>query len=146
MTNKSFYDEKDPNEAMRIYLAQRAELYERKKVTVIKEVLMNVYGGGGLAGKSVLEIGAVGGNFAEWFLSQGARVTCIDICEPILQKSQQLYGDATFIVGDATRIEIPNGANSFDLVFAKDVIEHIAEDNIFLQNMFRHVKPGGTIV
>lgn len=146
MSNKSFYDEKDPNEAMRIYLAQRDEMYERSKETVIKEVLMNVYGGAGVAGKSVLEIGAAGGNFAAWFLKQGAQVTCIDICEPILKKSQELYGDATFIVGDATRAEILNGANSFDLVFAKDVIEHIAEDEVFLQNMFRHIKPGGAIV
>jgi len=146
MSNVCFYDEKDPNEAMRIYLEQRDELYERTKVTVIKEVLISVYGSGGLAGKSVLEIGAAGGNFAAWFLKLGARVTCIDICEPILKKSQQLYGDATFVVGDATRLEILNGANSFDLVFAKDVIEHIAEDDVFLQNMYRHVKPGGAIV
>lgn len=147
MGDKTFYDEHDPDEAMRIYCEQRGELYETVKERVIKEVLSEIYdSSNGLAGQSVLEIGSAGGIFTSWFLAQGSRVTCVDICEPIMKKSRELYGEATFIVGDATRVMIQDGENSFDLIFAKDVIEHIQEDEVFLNNMFRYLKPGGAIV
>jgi len=147
MSGKTFYDQNNPDEAMRIYLEQRGELYETTKETVIREVLLDMnHNPGGLAGKVVLEIGSAGGIFTSWFLDQGSRLTCVDICEPIMAKSRELYGEATFVIGDATRVEIQSGENSFDLIFVKDVIEHIKEDDVFLNNMFRYLKPGGSIL
>jgi 2-polyprenyl-6-hydroxyphenyl methylase/3-demethylubiquinone-9 3-methyltransferase len=147
MTSKSFYDEVDPDEAMRIYLEQRKDIYERRKESVIAEVLDGFYRTeGGLRGKSVLEIGAAGGIFTSRFLGHGATVTCVDICEPIIAKSRELHPAAQFFIGDATDIDIPDSNCRFDLVFAKDVIEHIDRDAMFLKNMYRYVKPGGAIV
>lgn len=50
---------------------------------------------------------------------------------------------AEFLQMDARRIPYEN---EFDVVGAFDVIEHIKEDTIVLQNMFNAIKPGGGLI
>ena len=51
--------------------------------------------------------------------------------------------DAITVLGDATNIKLDE---RFDLIFAKDVIEHIEEDETFLANMNHHLVHDGLII
>jgi SAM-dependent methyltransferase len=48
------------------------------------------------------------------------------------------------IYDDMTRTNLP--ANSFDVVVAVEVLEHVEEDNLFVRNVARTLKPGGWFV
>jgi len=60
-----------------------------------------------------------------------------------LEGNKKLHPEASFILGDATTIKLNE---KFDLVFAKDIMEHIEDDLLFLENMNRHLRMGGTLL
>ncbi len=70
-------------------------------------------------------------------------MTCIDISEPILKSNEKLHPQAKFILADAANVKIDG---QLDLIFVKDVIEHIKDDEQFLDNMNFHLKAGGLIM
>jgi len=140
MTQKSFYEEKNPEAALSIYLKSHQNLYDDIKVLTIKRVLSRFYPQ--LSNLEILEIGPGGGIWTKYFLEKGAKVTAVDISEPILEANQTNNPGAKFILGDATTIKINK---KFDLIFAKDVIEHIQDDEKFLENMNAHLKKNGRI-
>jgi SAM-dependent methyltransferase len=47
---------------------------------------------------------------------------------------------------DAEKDEIPFSDNTFDYVFIKSVIEHIANTDLFLSEICRVLKPGGKVI
>jgi len=141
MTQKSFYEEKNPEAALSIYLKSHQNLYDDIKVLTIKRVLSRFYPQ--LSNLEILEIGPGGGIWTKYFLEKGAKVTVIDISEPILKANQAHNPGAEFILGDATTIKINK---KFDFIFVKDVIEHIKEDEKFLSNMNDHLKSNGLIL
>ena len=141
MGTKSFYEEKNPEEALGIYLKSHRNLYDDIKVLTIKRMLFRFYPK--LPGLEILEIGPGGGIWTKYFLGKGAKVTAVDISEPILKANQANNPGAEFILGDATTVKINE---KFDLVFAKDVIEHIQDDEKFLANMKDHLKEGGRML
>jgi len=145
MSGESFYNAASPEEAMRIYRESHENLYDRMKEAVIRKAVLSIYGEPGLSSLNVLEVGAAGGIFTEFFLAHGAKVFCVDVCEPILRKNKELHPEIEIAVGDATTLRLGE-AGRFDLVFVKDVIEHIADDRAFLENMNAHLKEGGLVV
>ena len=48
------------------------------------------------------------------------------------------------VVGDAMQLAFAN--ESFDLVFATQVLEHLSEPSMFLEESFRVLRPGGIII
>jgi len=141
MAQKSFYEEKNPQAALNIYLKSHHNLYDDIKVLTIKKIISRFYPK--LSGLEILEIGPGGGIWTKYFLENGAKVTAVDISEPILKANQQQNPQAEFILDDATDVKINK---KFDLVFAKDVIEHIQDDEKFLKNMNIHLKENGRIL
>lgn len=141
MDQKSFYEEKNPKKALDIYLESNRNLYGDIKVLTVKKFLSRFCKD--LNGLEILEIGPAGGIWTKYFLENGAKVTAVDISEPILKANQQQNPQAEFILGDATDVKINK---KFDLIFAKDVIEHIQADERFLENMNAHLKENGRIL
>ncbi len=140
MSSKSFYDIKNPEEAISIYKEGHDNLYDKIKIAMIKRVMKRF---GSLKGKEILEIGAAGGIWTKYFIAHGANVTCVDLVKPILDANKAENPSATMVVGDATNIKLQK---KFDIIFAKDVIEHIDADAAFLLNMHDHLKDDGIIV
>ena len=140
---KSFYEAETPEKALEIYFQSDSELYGQIKNRVIKEVLGTIYGQDLWPNLKVMEVGAAGGIWTEFFLAKGASVTCIDTSEQILKGNARLHPQANCILADATTLSLKS---EFDLVFAKDVIEHIKDDEEFLRNMNRHLKSEGRIL
>lgn len=140
---KSFYQAETPEEALEIYFQSDNELYGQMKNRVMKELLCAIYGGGLWDSLKVLEVGAGGGVWTEFFINKGASVTCVDTSEQILKGNEKLHPQANFILADATTVTLEE---KFGLVFAKDVIEHIQDDEEFLRNMNRHLKDNGLMI
>lgn len=140
--DKSFYQAKSPEEALKIYFEGDSDLYSQTKNKIIKDILNNIFTKSQNSLK-VLEVGAGGGVWTDYFIQKGASITSIDICQSILQGNAKLHPEAKFILGDAAVVQFEN---KFDLIFAKDVIEHMQDDEIFLRNMNFHLENNGLII
>jgi len=141
MNSKSFYEAKTPQEALEIYFRADSDLYGIIKNENIKKILHSIMSWNNSL--NVLEVGCGGGVWTDFFIKKGANIVCIDICEQILKGNAYLHPEAKFVLADATTIKLNE---KFDLIFAKDVIEHIKNDIEFLQNMNKHLKDGGLIL
>ena len=106
-----------------------------------------------LAGKTVLDIGCGSGGITAGLAKDfGAeRVVGVDVEEPVCRHARQKAVD----LGVADRVEIhqitpeypmPFEAESFDIVFSKDSIVHIADKESMSLESFRLLKPGGWFV
>jgi phosphoethanolamine N-methyltransferase len=105
-----------------------------------------------LAGSTVLDIGCgSGGITCDLVVRYGAaHVIGIDVEQPVCQRARRRAER----LGLAGRIEIrlvepgplPFDASSFDVVFSKDSIVHIADKETLASDVFRVLRPGGWFV
>ena len=104
-----------------------------------------------LTGKTVLDIGCGSGGITTALARDfgAGRVIGIDVEEPVCRHARQTAA------GVADRVEIrqiepgyptPFADESFDIVFSKDSIVHIADKEAMSKDAFRLLKPGGWFV
>jgi 2-polyprenyl-3-methyl-5-hydroxy-6-metoxy-1,4-benzoquinol methylase len=97
-------------------------------------------------GEQVLDIGSGDGAY-DWKIARsGANVTGIDIHEKRLSAARRYYRSerTMFLFMDASRLEFPEA--SFDKVLSLCVVEHLADDELVMKNIWRVLKPGGLFV
>jgi len=138
---KTFYEAETPEEAMEIYRKGYDNVYSQLKVGNIRKILCSSIKS--WEDLKVLEVGAGGGIYTDFLLKQGAEVTCVDICEPILKGNAKAHPEAKYILADATAVTLKE---KFDLIFAIDIIEHIEDDSLFLENMNKHLRKDGLLI
>jgi 2-polyprenyl-6-hydroxyphenyl methylase/3-demethylubiquinone-9 3-methyltransferase len=100
-----------------------------------------------LQGLSLLDIGCGGGLIAEPMARLGARVTGIDATERNI-KTARLHAEGQELAIDyrATTAEALAGTGAqFDIVLALEVVEHVADVDLFLQSIGRLTQPGGLV-
>lgn len=51
-----------------------------------------------------------------------------------------------YIQGDALDEQLPLQLGSFDTILSFETIEHVQDDQAFLHNLYRMLKPGGTLI
>jgi SAM-dependent methyltransferase len=107
------------------------------------------------AGDRVLDLGCGFGRHAYEALRRGADVVACDMSMPELTEVRALMQamheagemapsvSAGCVVGDATRLPYP--AATFDRIIASEVMEHIPDDVGALDELYRVLKPGGTL-
>jgi len=97
------------------------------------------------SGKQLLEIGFGDGSFLSWAQSQGAHVVGCELIEPICSSGIAQGYDTRF--GDV-RTAISPAQESFDLVIAFDVLEHILPDDLldFLKFIGGVMKPNSLFI
>jgi SAM-dependent methyltransferase len=86
----------------------------------------------------VLEIGCGTGTLARQLLEFGNTVTALDISEVAIA---QLPKEITGIVSTLPDIPLPD--NSFDVVVATEILEHIDDDQGCIREVVRVLRPGG---
>jgi 2-polyprenyl-6-hydroxyphenyl methylase/3-demethylubiquinone-9 3-methyltransferase len=95
----------------------------------------------------VLDIGSGAGTLAMLWAEQGHRVVGVDINEPLTQlarkRAQEDLLEVRFEVGSATDLSLPS--ESFDVCFAPELLEHVAEWQSCLDEFARVLRPGGIL-
>lgn len=139
--SKSWCDYQDPKEMLKAYLEANDTLYDRMKGEAIERALRKHLPS--VEGKMVADVGAGGGIWTRFWLHKGARVTALDKQSHVLAANKIMNPEAKFVEADATTIDL---GEKFDIIFTKDLIEHIPDDEAFLQNMARHLKKEGYLI
>jgi len=105
-------------------------------------------GAGGLAGKSILDVGCGGGILSEAMAQRGARVLGIDLAERALSvaKLHRLETGVTvdyrLVSVEALAEEMPG---TFDVVTCMEMLEHVPDPAAILDACGRLVKPNGVV-
>lgn len=103
-----------------------------------------------LAGRTVLDIGCGSGGVAVLLVRRhgAGHVTGFDIEAPVIEAAtaraagEELSDRLTFIRGQPG--PLPFADASFDVVFSKDALLHVADKEALFAEIFRVLKPGGT--
>jgi 2-polyprenyl-6-hydroxyphenyl methylase/3-demethylubiquinone-9 3-methyltransferase len=97
------------------------------------------------AGQSVLDVGCGEGWFSAELARAGARVVALDVAEEPLRRARaRVPGlDARLIEGEAGW---PSADASFDVVWAGEVIEHVADTAAWLSELRRVLRPAGLVL
>ncbi len=103
---------------------------------------------GGLAEKSVLDVGCGGGILAEAMATAGAQVTGIDLSEKALGVAQ-LHQLESGVAVDYRRVAVEDLAAeqpaSFDVVTCMEMLEHVPDPGSIVKACAALVKPGGRL-
>jgi 2-polyprenyl-6-hydroxyphenyl methylase/3-demethylubiquinone-9 3-methyltransferase len=117
---------------------QGLHLVNQVRVPYFEKVL------GGYSGKRILDIGCGGGIFAEAAARAGASIVGIDPSKPSIEvarehaRSQGL--DIDYRIGFAEQMDLDE---QFHSVMAVDVLEHVNDLDVTLENCARVLRPGG---
>jgi 2-polyprenyl-6-hydroxyphenyl methylase/3-demethylubiquinone-9 3-methyltransferase len=101
-----------------------------------------------LEGLRALDIGCGGGLIAEPMARLGARVSAIDAAPDAIDvaRGHARAAELSIDYRHATAEELAEVKESYDLVLALEVVEHVADLEAFLAAVARLVKPGGLLI
>lgn len=91
----------------------------------------------------VLEVGCGEGRGVDLLKKNASTFTAVDKIKSAIDKLKEKYKDARFLEMNIPPLDGLDD-NTYDLIVSFQVIEHIKDDNLFLREIFRVLKPGGT--
>jgi SAM-dependent methyltransferase len=95
-----------------------------------------------LEGKRVLDVGCGMGMYTGAFAQHSGHVVGVEVEADRARAAYQQVPRVAQAVGEA----LPYVADSFDVVFSHEVLEHVHEDRLCAEEMVRVTRPGGHIV
>ena len=102
-----------------------------------------------IPGDEILDVGSGPGflcNEISESLNHNVKIFGIDVSEPLIEYAKQKFSEnrrLNFRIGNAT--DIPFKSNKFDIVISTQVLEYIENVDKALDEMFRVLKPGGSL-
>jgi 2-polyprenyl-6-hydroxyphenyl methylase/3-demethylubiquinone-9 3-methyltransferase len=135
----------DPGRALASYLQLCERPFNRTKIAVMAGMLP-----ADLAGQTVLDYGCGAGYFTVLCARRGAQVVAVDAEAPALRTAAhyaRLSGVAErcrFL--DSAAFAARPVAEHFDVILAKDVIEHVPDDEGLLGDFARRQRAGGSLL
>ena len=110
----------------------------KNKIRIVSQLL------GAIEGKSVLDIGIGEGFFSRLCLQKKAKTISLDFADPMIQYHKENNPDFTLVQADAQYLPFKN--ESFDILLALDVIEHLPSPPDFLNEVNRVLRKGGRLI
>jgi len=92
--------------------------------------------------QKVLDIGCQSGDFCHELLLLGHEPHGIEIVPELVASARLKYPEMAVTVGNC-EVEVPFPDKTYDMVWAGEVIEHIAHTDVFLNEINRVLKVGG---
>ncbi len=94
----------------------------------------------------VLDAGCGKGWVAEYFCPRGKKVISMDIStvNPLKALAKTPDVNHAGLVGDV--FYLPLRENSVDCIIAAEIMEHVADPRLFVQQLYKTLTPGGTII
>jgi ubiquinone/menaquinone biosynthesis C-methylase UbiE len=96
-------------------------------------------------GQTVLDLGAGAGEFTAAFAAAGAHAIGAEVAETAILTAQRLHPDGDFRLVPFDG-ELPFDDEAFELVWASEVIEHVADTHLWLTEVRRVLAPGGRVL
>src|SRR5579884_799990 len=96
------------------------------------------------AGDHALDIGSGEGHFTAQMGQAGVRVVGAEVAEAALERARKRHPDLEFVLVPIDG-PLPFADNAFDLVWASEVIEHIADTARWLSEVRRVLRPSGRL-
>jgi 2-polyprenyl-3-methyl-5-hydroxy-6-metoxy-1,4-benzoquinol methylase len=97
------------------------------------------------AGQRVLDLGCGSGEFTSSLAAAGAQVIGAEVAETAILAAQRLHPDGDFRLVPFDG-ELPFDDDAFELVWASEVIEHVADTHLWLNEVRRVLRPGGRLL
>lgn len=135
---KAFTQQDYTEEHLRKYLRSYSSGKRNNKIRIVSQLL------GDIQGKSVLDIGIGGGFFSRLCIQKKAKTISLDFADTILQYHRKNDPDFTLVQADAQHLPFKN--ESFDIVLALDVIEHLYSPLDFLNEVKRVLEKKGQLI
>ena len=98
---------------------------------------------GDLSGKECLDIGSDNGVVSLLLRDLGGNWSSADLIPETVESIRSLVGERVFQIGEK---DTPFEDAQFDLVVIVDYLEHIETDAEFVKDLYRILKPGGTLI
>jgi SAM-dependent methyltransferase len=89
----------------------------------------------------VLELGCGEGRGIDLIIKKAKTYTAIDKIRPVVDTLVAKYPNQKFVTGHFP--PVPFEANRFDTILTFQVIEHVKDDDLFVKEIYRLLKPGG---
>lgn len=99
-----------------------------------------------LAGKLVLEAGCGAGRFTEVLLNKGAQLVSSDLSSAVEVNAENFPQNDKHLVIQADINDMPFADESFDVVICLGVIQHTANTEKTIEDLYKLVKKGGWLV
>lgn len=99
----------------------------------------------GIIGGQVLELGCGSGRGLELVLAAATKYLALDKNSDLISQHQVQYPEHQFQVQHMPPLE-GLAENTFDFVISFQVIEHIEDDDLFVKEIYRVLKPGGQAI
>jgi len=102
----------------------------------------------------ILEIGSGIGNISDYFIKDQASIMLTDIRDAYCDSLRAKYAGTGSLLGIENMnlvdpefdTRFSQYLNSFDTVFALNVVEHIYDDHLAVSNCYKLMKPGGNLI
>ncbi len=95
-------------------------------------------------GKEILECGCGGGQHTAMMAAYAKQVTAVDLnTTEIAKKANAQHRNVEFLEADIASMDL---GRQFDIVISIGVVHHTDDPDKTVQNLVRHVKPGGKLI
>lgn len=117
-----------------------ATLHEARRLheTILKEVPAEA--------EHLLDVGCGNAWVAEHFCPKGKTVISLDIASRNPEKALEKYPFLNHFALVADVYALPFRPNTFDCIIAAEIIEHVADPRLFIDQLLKVLRPGGKLI
>jgi len=96
--------------------------------------------------KTILDVGAGSAWVAETYVKDNISVTSLDLSKTNVEKAKNIVPNLQHNQIVADSFKLPFKDNSYNIVIASEIIEHVIDPKAFVNELFRVVKPKGKLI